>query len=206
MAERFGLHSQVVFWLKIILPLVALALLSTLFLFSRNPSGNGSFEKDELERLAREGRIGTAVYSTVTDNGTSVSVTAETARPPLSRDDTATAVGLFARIEDPKGRITTIRSAEGRLLPGGTKLELEGDVEIVTPAGLTITGERIDADIDALSASSDLPVRVVGRGVTLDGGTMRLWHEDNDPEARMLRFDKGVHVIYDPAATTDGAP
>ena len=35
MAARDNVHSRVVFWLKIILPLLALAILSTLFLFSR---------------------------------------------------------------------------------------------------------------------------------------------------------------------------
>ena len=35
MAIPDNLHSRMVFWLKILLPILALAILSTLFLFSR---------------------------------------------------------------------------------------------------------------------------------------------------------------------------
>ena len=51
-----NVHSRVVGWLKILLPLAALALLSTLFLFSRgsDPTANLPFSETELNEIARQ--------------------------------------------------------------------------------------------------------------------------------------------------------
>ena len=52
-------HSRLVFWLKIVLPLIALAILSTLFLVSRNIGGDGTvpFSDVDLDALARDPQL-----------------------------------------------------------------------------------------------------------------------------------------------------
>ena len=57
MAVADNTYSRVVGWLKILLPLGALALLSTLFLFARGIAPVGEIPYAELEEIAREARI-----------------------------------------------------------------------------------------------------------------------------------------------------
>ena len=67
----------------IILPLTALAILSMIFMVSRQPDPDAAIPYAEVdaESLAREPRMNTAEYSTVTDDGTRLTLTADTAKP-----------------------------------------------------------------------------------------------------------------------------
>ena len=83
MARARGFHSGVIAWLKILLPLAALALLSTLFLLSR--SGEPALSVPFAEAL-RGGETATEqvtnpYYAGTTDRGDALTMTAARARP-----------------------------------------------------------------------------------------------------------------------------
>ena len=89
MAAPDNLHSRVVSWLKIILPLAALALLSTLFLVARigDPNATLPFTEKDLEEMASEQRVDGPDFSGTTPEGRAIRMSAQTATP---RDATST--------------------------------------------------------------------------------------------------------------------
>ena len=76
-------YSRFVAWVKVILPLLALALLSTLFLFSRTPAPNRAipFANVDVEELAREQSLGRPRFAGTLSDGREVIFTADRATP-----------------------------------------------------------------------------------------------------------------------------
>jgi hypothetical protein len=81
MATEGNFYSWLVGWVKIILPMLALALLSTLFLFARSPSETSGIPLAQLEELAREQQITAPQFSGVTDDGSVIAIAAKNAKP-----------------------------------------------------------------------------------------------------------------------------
>ena len=80
---RADRHTRVVGWLKVMLPLTALAILSTLFLVARriDPEAALPYAEVDVEDLAREPRMTAPTYAGTTEDGASVTLTADEARP-----------------------------------------------------------------------------------------------------------------------------
>ena len=83
MIRRDNLRSNVVAWLKIVLPLAALAAMSTLFLLSRtiDPADAIPYATVDVEDRIREPRMTAPTYSGVTSDGAALTLTADEARP-----------------------------------------------------------------------------------------------------------------------------
>jgi len=83
MATRDNAYSRFVQWAKILFPLIALGLLSTMFLFSRNvdPSNAIPFADIDVEQIARDQQLSSPRFSGTTSGGASIIVDAETAMP-----------------------------------------------------------------------------------------------------------------------------
>jgi lipopolysaccharide export system protein LptC len=82
MSRRDG-RSRTVFWLKVLLPLVALGLLSTLFLVARttDPDLAIRYADVDVAELSKGEQVTGPAYSGVTRDGTSVTVVATSVRP-----------------------------------------------------------------------------------------------------------------------------
>ena len=75
---RADAHTRVVTWLKIALPLAALAILSTLFLLADkiDPEDALPYAEVDVEDLAREPRMTLPSYAGTTSDGAALSLTA----------------------------------------------------------------------------------------------------------------------------------
>ena len=74
MATSENLHSKLVVWAKVTLPLLALGLLATLFLFSRkiDPTDAIPYADVDVEERAREPRLTMPTYAGVTSDGSAL--------------------------------------------------------------------------------------------------------------------------------------
>ena len=99
-------YSQLVAWMKIILPVAALGLLSTLFLISRtvDPTRQPITSQIDLEQRAHDQGITRPSFAGVTRDGDQVRFEAARARPDL---------------DDPEHLIAEDITAELRLFGGG---------------------------------------------------------------------------------------
>ncbi|WP_347311796.1 hypothetical protein [Defluviimonas sp. SAOS-178_SWC] len=200
MVVRDNVHSRVVFWLKIIMPLLALAILSTLFLFSRRIDTDQAlpYAEVDVEELARDQRLTAPEYSGVTVDGAALMIQAHTARPGTDTG-AATADNLVAVYEAPGGLRIDLSAAEGRIDEGAGRMSLTGDVRIVTSSGYRMATPGLDSALDRTELHSNGAVRAEAPYGTIDAGNMEIRHEDAEIPGYVLLFNEGVKLIYQPA-------
>lgn len=200
MATYDNTHSRIVAWLKILLPLAALAILSTLFMFSRSiePSDAIPYAEVDVEELAREPRLSAPEYSGVTSDGAAVTVSAAMARPDSENSERITADGLSAVLETPGGLRAELSADEGSLDTAGKVLTLGGGVTLSASTGYTVTTDSLRSSLDRTEITSDGAVNATAPFGSIEAGGMTLEHEGVDGEAYVLVFKNGVKLVYDP--------
>ena len=200
MAALDNTHSRVVFWLKIILPLAALAVLSTLFLFSRQIDTEMAlpYSEVDVEELARSQRLAAPEYAGVTRDGASITVRAAVARPGTTGGG-ATAEAVSATYDIPDGPSIALSANEGTLDDTTGRLALAGDVEIVTSTGYRLTAARLDGALDRTELHSEGAVRGEAPFGALDAGELSIRHEDAEFAGYVMVFSNGVKLVYHPA-------
>ena len=191
-------YSRMVAFLKVLLPLAALALLSTLFLISRgvNTETTIPFTDYEIEERMRGQQITAPFFSGTTSQGDEITVTASIARPggPTSP---AIATDLVAVISMADGGRLSLRSDSGEVLLDSDLARFTGNVEITSAVGLLVTSDLLNATISGLEVESPGPVQAVGPIGTLNAETMQLRTKTQGGPLHML-FNNGVKLVYDP--------
>ncbi|WP_421702189.1 LPS export ABC transporter periplasmic protein LptC [Aliiroseovarius sp.] len=205
MATYDNTYSRVVAWLKVLLPVIALVLLSTMFLISRtiDPSRAIPFANVDVEGMVRDQRISAPSFSGVTEDGAALSITAETARPLPDNADGMSAEALTARIETPDGAQVDIEAAEA-LVDGATSLlTLSGGVVVTTSTDYRIEAAGLITKMDRAEMESDGAVQATGPLGTLDAGQARIAPADGDASTYLLVFKDGVKLVYVPKGPGD---
>lgn len=193
-------HTRIVRLAKVVLPLAALVLLSTIFLISDrvDPTRAPLYSEVDLDRIAREQRIGAPHYSGVTQDGDALKVEATAAYPDLNGTTGTRATDMKAHLVSPTtGETTDMTARSGLIDPARTEIALTGDVTLKTSTGYDLaTGEaRIATDRSRIS----LPGAVDGRAPygTLSSDSAEM----SRPAAGApydLVFTGGVKLVYQP--------
>lgn len=197
MAAAIDGHTRLVAWLKIVLPLLALGLLSTIFLVARqiDPAQSIPYSDVDVAELAREQRIGAPSYSGVTSGGAAVSFEAESARPEQS-GDLVMAFAPRTRIDLPGGRVVTITSARAEFDRRKAQARMQGDLVVASSDGYRMQTEGLDADLTLGEVVSGGPVSGVAPFGALNAGNMRLTRLEDG--THVLSFEQGVKLLYRP--------
>ncbi|MGB8624422.1 MAG: hypothetical protein WCD16_16550 [Paracoccaceae bacterium] len=200
MASTDNRYSRFIALAKIVLPLAALGLLSTLFLFSHRvdptrPVREGNVDVGEL---AREQRITAPTYSGVTRDGTAISISAATATPDLAAPGRGSAAEMTARLDFADGDHAEIASARGAVDTEAGHAILSGGVKITTTSGFEISTESLTAALDRTSVVSESTVNAKGPMGTLTAGQMRIEASGADDGGYVLLFKQGVKLVYHP--------
>ncbi len=193
-------YSRFVAWAKILLPLFALGVLSTLFLFSKqiDPTRAIPFSKVDVKELAREERIGSPNYSGVTQDGAAISIAASNAKPDPENPQRMIASNLVAKIEMPDGGLVDISARDGEIDSAGQIARLEGGVDIQTSSGYRIRTAALTALLDKTDIKSDDQVTAKGPIGTLEAGLMEINQAPDGETNYVLVFKNGVKLVYDP--------
>ncbi|MGO4914535.1 hypothetical protein [Pseudogemmobacter sp. W21_MBD1_M6] len=200
MAKYDNGYSRFVAWVKIILPLVALGLLSTMFLLSRKVDQSDviPFSTVDVDQIAREQRIGSPRYSGVTLDGAAVSVGADTAKPDPDNSQIVTGTKMTARIQTKEGVEFDLKALNGIINTSIESITLQGDVEMLTSTGYVIQTDGINAKLGVGSLTSNSSVSATGPLGTLDAGSMSLTTITGTDGEYLLVFKDGVKLVYDP--------
>ncbi len=187
-----NLYSRLVAWLKIVLPLAALALLSTMFLLSRGYDTPTTlpFADVDVDELAKEQRVQSPNYSAMTRDGSAILVTAETARPDLTNRDLILAADLHAVIETAAGVTYDLVADRGRIDNETSLARLIGNVVVETSRGFVLTTEALTTSLEQTDLESDADVLITGDRGTIEAGKMILTGGSH------LVFKDGVKVVY----------
>lgn len=194
-------YSRLVVWLKIVLPVIALGLLSSLFLFQQGDDDLQPlpFSPMELEALAKARGIGAPHFTGLTDQGREISLTATTALPRIEDRSIVDVEGLAARLESPANGGISLVGRAATVNQTTALARIRGAVQAQTGTGYRLVTEALDAALDRTDVESQEPVRLTGPGLEIDAGAMTI---DPAPGGTGLRvvFKEGVRLVYTPKA------
>ncbi|TLP65709.1 hypothetical protein FEE96_09405 [Parasedimentitalea maritima] len=191
-------YSRMVAFLKVLLPLTALVLLSTLFLISRGVDTDATipFAEHEIEERMRGQQVTAPFFSGTTAQGDEITVTASIARPG-GLASPAVATDLQAVIKMADGGRLTLTSNSGEVYLDKDIASFSGDVAITSTSGLEVTTDLLNATLSGISANSPGPVTATGPIGVLNAGSMQLETKTQGGPLQML-FNNGVKLVYDP--------
>lgn len=194
-----NLYSRVVAWLKILLPLAALGLLSTLFLLSKNidPTTTIPFTTIDLRERAASQQITAPEFAGATEQGDLISFKAVTARPDPEHASRAFAQALDARIVLKSGSVITFKAQEGVVDEGSDRAELIGDVVINSSTGYTVKTDRLISGMRAIHAETPGSITGTGPPGVFSAGKMLISPAKSGEGVQML-FTGGVKLLYEP--------
>ena len=204
MARADNTYSRIVAGMKILLPLAALGLLSTLFLISRtiDPSKSVPLAPIDLEQRAQTLGVTRPTFAGLSERGDEIAMRADVAWPERGALHRLLAERVTGEIGLADGGQLRLRSATARVDQTAMTVMLEGAVHINTTTGYEIDTERLDTRLDALYAESPVPVTATGPIGDLDAGRMILRESPASGDAELL-FSGGVRLIYRPKIEKD---
>lgn len=191
-------YSRFVNLAKIVLPLAAIALLSTLFLFSKriDPEASLPYSQVEIEQLAEDQRVTAPAFAGVTQDGMQIRVSAETARPSANTPGRAEASKIEAELQFSDGTQATIRSDTGVVDTTEWFTRLTGGVAMTTSDGFRISTNEIITALDRTDIKASGAVQVESPLGELSAGQMQITGDAE--KGHVLVFNQGVKLIYRP--------
>ena len=204
MAAPVNFHSALVGWLKIVLPLAALMLLSTLFLFARGGTEPTDIPFADIEQAAREQRLGAPRIAGLTDAGDRIEITADTARP--ATDDPANVEVTRPRLmlDGTAGEWVRVNSGEGRLNETDRTARLSGLAYLETSGGFMMETSALEADLAGGIVTTDGALEIRAPFGELTAGRATITLDAADGGARLL-FEDGVRLLFRPDPSAEEA-
>lgn len=196
---RADTHTRVVGWLKVILPLSALAILSTLFLVARriDPEAALPYAEVDVEDLAREPRMTAPTYAGTTSDGAALTLSADEARPS-AEGAAAQAAGLRLALDTPDGARTELLAGSAVMEDVTREVILSGGVTVTTSSGYRLETAEVAAKLDRTGLESRAPVVATGPAGEITADGMTLSQDARTPGAYVLVFNGSVRLVYQP--------
>jgi len=191
-------QATVMHWAKIGLPVLALALLSTLFLFSGkvDPTTASIYSRVDVTAMAREQRLTAPEYSGMTEDGSALTLRAGTATPDPNGNG-ASAGKIIAKLESPGGIVTDLTAQSGRLDPAGGRIRLSDRVAVQTSSGYRMLTDEVEMATDRSSLVAEKPVQAEAPFGDIKAGAMQIGRTDPNAPYDLL-FQGRVKLIYQP--------
>lgn len=197
MAVPDNLYSRLVIWLKITLPLAALALLSTLFLFARGSKTDIDIPYATIEEIAREPRITGPRFAGIAADGSVIAMTADAIRPLEDRPDSFAVTDIRVEIDTTDGARIDMRAGSGELDGRARVARLTALVSIAASGGYQMETSGIEANFDTGAIHSLGPLEVRTPFGELTAGRLTV-AAPVDGGARVMVFNEGVRLLYQP--------
>lgn len=204
MARTDNTHSRVVTGMKVLLPLAALGLLSTVFLISNtvDPSQSVPTAQIDLEKRARELGATNPSFAGVTRQGDEIRFKADIVRPDPATPERLTADRVVAQFRLEGGVRVDVTARSGEFNQRAPSAQMQGDVRMTTSTGYVIDTARLISRLDVLHVLSPGTVTASGPLGDLTAGRMLL-HNAAASDAAELLFSAGVKLVYQPPSVEE---
>ena len=189
-------HSRLVSVLKVLLPLIALVLLSTLFLFSRkiNPEDAIPYATVDVEDRLRDPKMTDAGFAGMTADGSSLTIAAVEAKPTAEGGALKLVQGL---LQTPDGAKTELASAAVALVSAQKMIELSDGAELRAASGYVVQAQGFGVSTADTRIESRGAISAIGPGGQLSADHMLLSQQGaNGPY--LLVFNGKVRLLYQP--------
>jgi len=199
MASIDNAYSRLILWLKVALPLAALAILSTLFLVAEtlDPDAAIPYADVDVDQILRDQGITRPSFGGMTPDGAALSFRAAAIRPGESIREEIIATDLVVSIDLPSGTTIGITSPEGTIDLAAKVALLQGGTRLESSAGYTVESANIVARYDEIRVATGGAVEATGPGGRITAGAMGLERNVADG-SYVLVFKDGVRLIYEP--------
>jgi lipopolysaccharide export system protein LptC len=204
MAGFDNFHSQFVAWMKIILPVGALVLLSTLFLISRKyvPGTAIPIAQIDLQQRAQDLGATNPSFAGVTENGTEITLQARHARPDPEDMEHLLADEVSMQMRLASGVIIDITADNADMHQTDLTANLDGNVHVITSNGYQISTATLLSRLDRLYAETPGAVTGTSPGGEFWAGRMFLDTDKTTGHIHFL-FTDGVRLLYTPQVTKE---
>ena len=192
-----NLYSQVVGWAKILLPLCAIGLLSTLFLLARSTTEPNEIVLEQVEAIAREQRLSAPEFSGLTDDGAVIVISASTARPDTTRPDTISIDDVRLRMDNADGSNVEVTATMGEIDGRAGIASLLGLARLVTSSGYEMETNGLIAELDTGLVTTDGLLEIHAPFGQLTAGKVTFQMASEGISQEML-FTDGVRLLYTP--------
>lgn len=193
-------YSRMIGLLKLVLPLVALVLMSMVFLLARpvDPSRAIEMAEIDVEERARDPRISGARFAGVTNDGAALRILTESARTDPLAMLRFQVTGLELHLEGPHGESVQARAASGAIDRGLGTFTMDGQVEISASPGYRLQTRGITGFLD--TTRIEVPGMLTGTAPAgeITAGNLLVDTVRQDPATYKLVFSGGVRLIYQP--------
>ncbi|MDU8942388.1 LPS export ABC transporter periplasmic protein LptC [Ovoidimarina sediminis] len=200
MRRRYeNFHSRLVAWMKILLPLAALSILSSVVFFAR--------ENEDVRDIpflmtgetdAPDQRIAAPEYQALTDDGARVKLTAREVTPSEEDEGWLDISNVAGRIETRSGRVFQATAPGGRVNFSVDEAELSGIVSVDTSDGFHMLSDALRLKLDSTFAETGGAVRGEAPFGVLEAGGMRLGEAEGSLGSELMVFNGGVKLVYQP--------
>jgi lipopolysaccharide export system protein LptC len=187
---------------KVILILVALGLLSSIFILSTTVESKTSVPTSHLDLRQRvqEKGVLNPHFAGVSKNEYEINLRATYAHPINGEMQKFKAQNVNADIKTPSGRIIYIASDSADVTQHNFIANLIDNVVINTDNGYRLTTEILETRFDTIFAKSPVPVAGAGPIGDIESNRMLLISHETTGDAHLL-FEGDVKVIYKPRNT-----
>jgi lipopolysaccharide export system protein LptC len=193
-------YSRVISALKVVLPLIALGILSLLFVLSR-PGREGEplrFVDVGSDASVAEQRLARPDYRSVTNTGSDLRLAAETLRPVEGQAGVYTGTGLWGTITGQDGVGYRMTGKGGRLDERAGRAWIIGDVRLVRHDGHTALSDEVEIATDLTWLRTPGEIRAFGPFGTLRADSMEMRGVPDLGSGSVTVFTGNVRVVYDP--------
>lgn len=188
------MRSRVVAWLRVLLPLAALAILSTLFLLPKSPDPDAAipYADVDAEALARDPRMTRPEFSGVTQDGAAVTLTAERASPAKSEEAEADSLRMTWRASD--GLALDLTAPHGKVDRG--VILLDGGVRVTTSDGWAMTVPVLETDTASGLMTGEGGMTAFAPFGRIDADRMKMSRDEAGQH--VLNLSGSVRLLYQP--------
>lgn len=189
-------YSQFVFWAKITLPVAAIALLSTLFLF-----GSGETEPlpiADLEEIARDNRLSAPALAGMAEDGTEFELNAKSAKPVAGNDNRVIVEDIHLILKSSGGGSVDVDAGTADVDTDNKVVRMDGLARISTSNGYIMETRGLVAEYGLGQVKSFGPLEVRAPIGSIVAGRIFIKSGDDGGGMRML-FQDGVRLVYTPS-------
>ena len=192
-------YSRLISYLKVLFPLTALAILSTLFLLSRavDPDAQIPFADKEIQDRLRDQQVTGPFFTGTTVDGDQIMFSAEKLTTPEGQTGSNEAENIKTVLDLAQGDSITMTANRAIFDLARDHAELTGEVLITTTSGYKMSSDLLTTAISTLTLISPGPVSGEAPAGTLSAGSMSLSVPQTGAAAQLV-FTNGVKLVYSP--------
>lgn len=192
-------YTLIIGWLKIILPLISLGLLSSLFIFSRSIDSGRPVQVIDtgLQERAQSRGVSDPIFAGLTDKKEQIQIQAKYAHPLDADMQHFNAQNVDAEIKPLAGGVIYVTSNKADIRQHNDEATLIDDVVVTTDTGYRLKTMLLETRFDTVFAESPVPVFGNGPIGDIKADRMVLTSDETTGDAHLL-FEGHVKVTYDP--------